>query len=351
MIKLAANLLTSLLLAVVSVTVAALLAVPCALLRWVEACGRYFRGSVDLRGQVVVVTGAAGGFGTCVSRALIARGATVVGCDVVPADAIDKAVGVVDDSRTGGKLVAVKSDITKPADLAHLVERVKALCKDEKKTLYCLVNNAGITGNPGAVFENGADNMRAVFEVNCLAPVDLVRALYPMILKGASGNRGGGAAPTRGRVVNVTSVAGLVSGAGLGNYTASKYALEAMSDCLRMEVKDEFDVAIIEPYFADTGIYRALANRSDDELRKSKLAEHLLKAKERAKAKRIGNTQIMTPEFVSDVIVRSIVEARPRDRYLVAPNPVVQGLIRALMHLPNYCFLVDGMKDVMRRLR
>ena len=225
-----------------------------------------------------------------------------------------------------------------------------AACRLARATEHS-VDNAGITGNPGAVFENGADNMRAVFEVNCLAPVDLVRAFYPMILKGASGNRGGGAAPTRGRVVNVTSVAGLVSGPGLGNYTASKYALEAMSDCLRMEVKDEFDVAIIEPYFADTGIYRALANRSDDELRKSKLAEHLLKAKERAKAKRIGNTQIMTPEFVSDVIVRSIVEARPRDRYLVAPNPVVQGLIRALMHLPNYCFLVDGMKDVMRRLR
>ena len=168
--------------------------------------------------------------------------------------------------------------------------------------LFGLVNNAGYTGT-GAIEDVGDDDARRQLETMTVAPMRLARLALP-------GMRERG----EGRIINVSSIYGRTTTPLSGWYQATKHALEALSDALRMEVASSgVKVVLVEPGGFKTGIWEDFArdveghkgSRFDDAYRRSLQTMKL--------------TQVLMgqPEKVAGVIGRALGSSFPRARYLV----------------------------------
>lgn len=115
-----------------------------------------------------------------------------------------------------------------------------------------LVNNAGIE-RVGAVEDVPMDEIRAVMETNYFGAVRCIKAVVPSMRE-----------RRRGCIVNVTSISGRLASSPMGPYAASKFALEALSECLAQEVKPfNVRVAVVEPGIIDTSMAARISNDSD----------------------------------------------------------------------------------------
>ncbi len=168
----------------------------------------------------VLITGASTGIGRAVARRLTADGWDVLGTARTDDDlAALKADGVT----------ALRLEMTDAEDVARVAEAVAA------DGLDALVNNAGV-GVMGPVEMLPAAAWRRQFEVNVFGHMELTRRLLPSLRA------------HRGRIVFLSSLAGRISLPMMGAYCASKFALEAAADALRMEVhRDGIRVSLIEP--------------------------------------------------------------------------------------------------------
>jgi NAD(P)-dependent dehydrogenase (short-subunit alcohol dehydrogenase family) len=129
-------------------------------------------------------------------------------------------------------------DVTDSGACERVVEEVV----DEAGRIDCLVNNAGY-GQYGAVEDVSTEELEAQFDVNLFGPHRLIRAALQHMR-----------ARENGTIVNVSSVSGRLSVPGQGGYAASKFALEGMSDALRVEAqKFGVDVVLVEPGPVETG--------------------------------------------------------------------------------------------------
>jgi len=130
-------------------------------------------------------------------------------------------------------------------DLDDSVSKTVAAVQEEQGPIDVLVNNAGIE-NRGAIEELDIARFRAVMETNYFGALRCIKAVLPSMRERRSG-----------RIVNITSVAGKIASAPFGPYTASKFALEALSEVLAQEVKAfNVRVAIVEPGIIDTSMAR-----------------------------------------------------------------------------------------------
>lgn len=149
------------------------------------------------------------------------------------ADALRAAAGELDMS-------VVQVDVTSDESVRACVARVL----EAGRHIDVLVNNAGIGGG-GPVELASLERGHGTFETNYFGPVRMVQAVLPSMRERQSGT-----------IVNVTSLAGRLALAGHGHYAASKWALEAMSECLASEVKPHgIRVAVIEPGVVLTPIF------------------------------------------------------------------------------------------------
>ena len=181
--------------------------------------------------ELVVVTGASSGMGRATAVALARRGFHVL-AGVRSAEAGD-------DIREPG-LEPVLLDVTRPEDVAALAGRVAR--DPEQRPLRALVNCAGMAAN-GPVEVLPLSTWRAMFEVNLFGQIALIQALLPALRRSG------------GRIVNVSSTGGRIAMAAFGAYSATKFALEAVSDALRREVHDQgVEVTVIEPGAVRTGM-------------------------------------------------------------------------------------------------
>ncbi|HTZ70395.1 MAG TPA: SDR family NAD(P)-dependent oxidoreductase [Acetobacteraceae bacterium] len=157
-----------------------------------------------LQGKIAIITGAASGIGRA-SAALFAReGATVIAADLSPA--LTETVTTIGEA--GGTAIAVTADAGREADVASLVARAV----EEFGGLDIFFANAGITGGvAGGFFDATAEIWLETLRVNLIGPFLAVKHAGPEIAE-----RGGGA------IICTASVAGLRSGAGPANYSASK---------------------------------------------------------------------------------------------------------------------------------
>src|SRR4051794_32654767 len=164
-------------------------------------------------GNLVVVTGASTGIGEATARRLARMGFHVLAGVRRDEDAARMSADPT------GRIEPVRLDVTSPADVAALAERVS---QSPSGRLHGLVNNAGIAV-VGPIEVLDVEDWRRQFDVNVLGQVDVTRALLPALLR------------SRGRVVNMSSIGGLVASPLFGPYSASKFALEAFTDVLRRE--------------------------------------------------------------------------------------------------------------------
>ncbi len=174
-------------------------------------------------GEVALVTGASSGIGATTARRLAALGFTVYA-------AARRAERLEPLATDGIRVLAM--DVTDDESRRLGIETILA----ETGRIDVLVNNAGY-GSYGAVEDVSADEARAQFDVNLFGAAELIRLVLPAMRSQGSGT-----------IVNISSMGGRLYTPFGGWYHATKYALEALSDCLRMEVAPfGVNVVIIEP--------------------------------------------------------------------------------------------------------
>ncbi|WP_049921160.1 SDR family oxidoreductase [Halopiger djelfimassiliensis] len=250
-----------------------------------------------MRSPTVLITGCASGIGTETARAFDERGWTVYATDP------DR-----DDLEALAELGCETAtlDVTDAEQVDTVVERID----DETGRLDCLVNNAGY-GQIGPVEEVPTEAVERQFDVNTFGQHRLIRAALPIMRRQG-----------HGRIVNISSVYGRTFFPGQGAYTASKWAIEGLSDALRVEVSDHgIDVVLIEPGPVETNFgNRALAET--DRLEETGAYDWFYRLFDedrydrRFLDKAVGYIQ---PERVADVIVDAVHAKNPDARYVVGP--------------------------------
>ena len=288
-----------------------------------------------LKDTVVVVTGAAGGFGSELTRRLIEKGAIVYALDVVSNDVAAEKLPQTE------RCIYQKIDITDNKQL----EKFANSLRKKGLTVYALVNNAGITGQMTAAAQSSPEVTGNVMAVNFTSAVELTRLLFDIknpLFQFNSQTCVAGEAPRRSRVINVTSMAGLTATGGMSNYCASKHALEAFSDSTRIECNEKYiDVSLIEPFFAVSGVDHSLMDESET-FEGSILKENFEKSRKKFQ-KALASSKLMSSAFVVEYIMAALTDARPQDRYVVCPL-IPELAVRIVMHLPNYFGIVDYLK-------
>ncbi|MBV9101292.1 MAG: SDR family NAD(P)-dependent oxidoreductase [Candidatus Dormibacteraeota bacterium] len=240
--------------------------------------------------RVALVTGANSGIGLATVIELARRGFRSVGTVRSPA----KARAVHAAAREAD--VDVETVILDVADL----RRCERVIDDVRP--FALVNNAGIS-NLGAVEDVSDAEARMQVEIMLLAPIRLARLAIPHMREAGEG-----------RVVNISSIYGLMTTPLAGWYQACKHGLEAVSDALRMEVaRDGVRVSLVEPGGFDTAIWEqgadAVARRGDS--RYARPYERTLQGVQFARP------AMGKPEGVARVVASAILSSRPRSRYVV----------------------------------
>ena len=199
----------------------------------------------DLTGKTALVTGASGGIGEAVARALHAQGATVVlhGTRAKKLEALQNDLGA--------RAFALAVDLSDRDAVAGLVDAASALAGP----ISILVNNAGITRD-GLLMRMKDDDWDSVLEVNMTASMSLCRAAMRGMMKAKTG-----------RIISISSVVGVTGNAGQTNYAASKAGMIGFSKSLAAEVASRgLTVNVVAPGFIETPMTDVL-----DESQKSAL--------------------------------------------------------------------------------
>jgi len=183
-----------------------------------------------VEGKVVVVTGAASGFGRLVAQMVAARGAAVIVADVDDEGLEATAASI---RTAGGRVVARRTDVTDRADMAALAADAVA----ELGAIDVLVNNAGIM--PLAFYADhaeAADAWDRCIDVNLRGVLNGIMAVHDQMI-----DQG------RGQIVNISSIYGNTPVAGSAVYTATKAAVNVLSETLRIESQGKIKVTVVKP--------------------------------------------------------------------------------------------------------
>jgi len=257
---------------------------------------------MDQSRPTVLVTGASSGIGLATAQLLACNGFRVLAG--VRSDA---GRATIADCKSPA-LTSVWLDVTQPEHVEQLIPEIRRL---SPAGLFALVNNAGI-GPPSAVELTSLDELRLVLEVNTLAPLRMIQACLPLLRQG------------RGRIVNISSMNGSIALPMVGAYSASKFALEALSDALRIELRPwRIPVSMIRPGQVGTAIFdkarEALVERTEQ------IPPELLDGYRKlyARAARFnerGAKAATSPERVARTVLKALKARRPRLHYIVGAD-------------------------------
>jgi NAD(P)-dependent dehydrogenase (short-subunit alcohol dehydrogenase family) len=286
--------------------------------------------------RVALITGCSSGIGRAAAERFLERGWTVYATARRP-ETLEEL------KARGAHTLAL--DVTREDSMLAAVEQVT----DAERSVGALVNNAGY-GQQGPVEDTPMEEVRRQFETNVFGLVRLTQLALP-------GMRARG----WGRVVNVSSMGGRLTLPGLGFYHGSKYAVEAISDALRFEVRPfGIGVSLVEPgpvltRWAETAIgtigatVEGSANRgtgqasggaggSADGGAESPYADWNARLVQRVASAYEGPLARLasSPEAVARVIERAASSAHPRARYVV--GPVAHALTALKRLLPDAAF-------------
>ena len=259
----------------------------------------------------VLITGCSTGLGRSTALMLAASGWRVFAGVRKAAD------GKSLQAETSGQLVPLLLDVARSASVDKAVAELADATGGE---LHGLINNAGVyLGGPLELMK--PEEIELTFAVNVLGLLSLTRACLPMLRA------------AEGRIVNISSISGLIAMPGVSVYAGSKHAVEAITDALRVELHP-FGVKVIavEPGGIKTPIWEKGAKRDaaahedagTKELRK--IYAPLVRLLERLNAKPGG----LPPEDVAKVVIDALESARPKNRYLVGSDAKSLALLRRL---------------------
>ena len=272
----------------------------------------------------VVVTGASTGIGEACALQLDRMGFSVF------AGVRREADGNALEQKASGRLTPVFIDVADEVSIASAVETVSAAVGEAG--LAGLVNNAGIAV-PAPIELVPLDALRRQLEVNVIGQVSVTQAFLPLVRK------------AQGRIVNMGSIAGRLAIPFLGPYCMSKFAMEAMTDSMRVELRPwGIKVSLVEPGRIATPIWGKgiTTGRGLMKDRPNTLYGPLAAAIEGAVSKADGRG--IHPDKVAEVVAHALTSRRPKTRYLVGLDAHIQATLANLV--PDW--LLDGL--IMRQM-
>lgn len=264
--------------------------------------------------EPVLVTGATDGLGRATALLFAERGYRVF----AGGRSAERRAALAELSRTKNlPLEAMELDVTSDDSVDHAVSEIER----SAGPVQVLVNNAGI-GIGAAMEEISIADMRKQFETNLFGVLRVTQRVLPAMRK-----------CRQGRIVNMSSVAGKLAGPIMGPYCASKHALEAISDAMRMELYPyDVRVILIEPGYIATSIGRTsmeLSTSYADAAQTSPYAP-IYNAFRVSFGNSMKNSRT-TPEDCAAVILRAVESERPRARYPVTPEAKMALRMRRLL--------------------
>ncbi len=201
----------------------------------------------DLKGKVAVITGAASGIGRALADRCVQEGMKAVLADV-EVEALAKTEASL--KAAGATVLAVQTDVS---PVPGTSQRLAQKTLEAFGAVHLLCNNAGV-GNEDALWESTLDEWEWVVGVNLWGVIHGVRAFVPLML----------AQDTECHIVNTASMAGLISGPGLGAYKVTKHAVVSLSETLYHELAERgarIRVSVLCPGFVNTRIMESARNR------------------------------------------------------------------------------------------
>jgi 3-oxoacyl-[acyl-carrier protein] reductase len=222
---------------------------------------------VDLKGQVALVTGASRGIGRAISVRLASCGATVIGV----ARTLEGLEGTLQAIRdAGGNCEGIAANVADSADVKRVIDEVEA----KYQRIHVLVNNAGITRD-GLVLRMDDDAWQQVIDTNLTGTFLFSRGVGAIMMRARYG-----------RIINISSVSGLVGNPGQANYAASKAGVIGFSKTIARELASRgITVNVVAPGFVITDMTDVLPEKIKTEV------------KERIPLRRFG-----TPEDIADLV-------------------------------------------------
>ena len=259
----------------------------------------------------ILITGCSSGIGLDAARGLKARGWRVFATCRQEADC--------ERLRSEG-LESFRLDY---ADEASIVEAVAETLRRTGGTLDALYNN-GAFACPGAVEDLPRGALREIFETNLFGYHDLTRRLIPVMR-----------AQGHGRIVNCSSVLGLVGATWRGAYVATKFAMEGLSDVLRIEMRGTgIDIILIEPGPIATKIRENAVPHFEQwiDWENSARREQYVSLRGRLYGVKTKKDAFeLGPEAVTAKLIRALEDSRPKPRYYVTTPTYLMGFLRRLL--------------------
>ena len=264
---------------------------------------------VESKGNVLI-TGCSSGIGHHVAHGLQQHGYRVIASARRDSD--------VARLREEG-LTAIRLDLDDPASIQQAIDQAAEYTEEN---LYALFNNAGF-GQPGAVEDLRREVIRAQFETNVFGTLELTNAVIPWMRRAG-----------KGRIIQNSSVLGLISLAYRGAYNASKYALEGFYDTLRLELAETgIHAVLIEPGPIRSR-FRANALdawRRNIDIDASAHREQYLATERRLTREGPAAPFTLGPEAVLEKVVLALEARKPRPRYYVTTPTWLFGTLKRLL--------------------
>ena len=264
--------------------------------------------------KTVLITGGTDGLGRAAALLLAEQGYRVfaTGRSAEKRAALDQLAG-----EQGLPLKTVEMDVCEDASVERAVAEVGA----QAGAIDVLINNAGV-GYFAVLEEIRMDHLRQQFETNFFGAVRVTQAVLP----GMRERR-------RGRIVNISSAAGKVALPLFGAYSGSKFALEGMTDALRLEVYPfGIDVVLIEPGYIRTGFQSVSAGLSSSYSAAGRNTAYVaLYQAYRQVTRHSRNQSSYTPEDCARVLLRALRDNPPRPRYTVTRRAAMAAWAKRLV--------------------
>lgn len=200
-----------------------------------------------LADRVAFITGGASGIGLAIAHRLADEKTKLVLVDIEQG-ALDAAEAAL--RAKGASVLAIRADVANGAEVDAAAKRAR----DTFGLVHIIVNNAGVGGNGGPMWNISEGDWQWALGVNLWGVIHGIRALLPALVESGE----------EGHVVNTASMAGLTSTPFMGPYTATKHAVVALSECLAKELelsKSKVKVSVLCPGFVKTGISESHRNR------------------------------------------------------------------------------------------
>jgi NAD(P)-dependent dehydrogenase (short-subunit alcohol dehydrogenase family) len=269
---------------------------------------------------LALITGASTGIGRASALRLAAKGWTVL------AGVRDPAAGeqLLAAAAAPGRVVPLQLEVTDSVQIAQAVALVQAESAQGGASvsggLDALINNAGI-GVGGPLELISPEDLRRQFDINVLAQVAVTQAMLPALRR------------AHGRIVFVSSIGGRVATPFLAPYAASKHAVEAIGDALRVELRSSnIQVALLEPGSVATPIWdKARADADAVSIPPELQAEYGNVPAAMSKALEDTERRGVSPEVVAKTIERALTARRMKARYLVGTDAKAMLVVRRLL--------------------